>query len=411
MAEAIGALSAWLDNAKRMAKRNWGDLVNSPNDFASVMSARMNEDMTKRLQDPTAALDFVAPASGAVGAILPNGLTRANLLHNLTGSPSKIVKMLKEGRISSPSIAVTERTAYPFAEAPTIVFNPQSTRLDPMLNKANQMYSRDMYSFRNKDIGELPEKIRTGEQDARFTEGLWSKDPSEKFSGLPDDPGKMLAIGASPRMKSFAHWESDPLGYGVLGHFDEAAQSLSDDLADQTGTWLLENRLRVPTGSRGALSALKNAAENGDSEAQRILYGFAKLPSNYAELKIVGDVPLTKDNVSAIMVPEYYDPPGDYLDMMTDLADEAGILMGFPSDILPTKHQATMRDTLNELIDWTKSAQPGVEAPPAVSRYLSPRELTRIHNNPGDVDFLTRQAFVNSPQYNADIAHYLSLEP
>lgn len=71
MAGAIGALSAWLDNAKRVAKRNWGDLVNSPNDFASVMSARMNEDMTKRLQDPTSALDFVAPPLGQWAQLYP----------------------------------------------------------------------------------------------------------------------------------------------------------------------------------------------------------------------------------------------------------------------------------------------------------------------------------------------------
>lgn len=409
MAGAIGALSAWLDNAKRVAKRNWGDLVKTPDDFASVMSARMNEDMTKRLQDPTAALDFVAPASGAVGAIMPNGLTRANLLHNLTGSSGRIVRMLESGYISSPSIAITERTAYPFTEAPTLVFNPRSTRLDPQFNRANQLFSRDMYSFRNKNINELPEKLRTGEQDARFTEGVYAKDPTSKFSGLPDDPGKALAIGASPRMKSLSHWETDPLGYGVLGHFDEAAQSLSDDLADQAGTWLLENRLRIPVGSRGALSALKNAMENGDPEAMRIMQGFAKLPSNYAELKVVGDVPLTKDNVSAMLLPEYYDPPGDYVDRMFDAADEAGIKIGFPSDMVPLKHRSAMKDQLDQIVDWIKSAN--ADAPPEVSRYLTPRDITRIRSHSGDEDFLTRQAFVNSPQYNADIAHYLSLEP
>lgn len=136
---AIGALTAYLEGLKRTAKRNFGDVRGNPNDFGRMAAARMDEDMTKRLADPTAALDYTTgPVGGLAGIIRRGGRPELNMVHNSSRYPEEIAKLITErGSLSSPSIAIAKDNIYPYEKTSTFVFNPASPLFDPAQQKGN----------------------------------------------------------------------------------------------------------------------------------------------------------------------------------------------------------------------------------------------------------------------------------
>lgn len=135
---AIGALTAYIDGLKRTVKRNLGDARENPTEFGRMAAARMNEDMTKRLADPTAALDYTTgPAGGLAGVIRRGGRPELNMVHNSSMTPEWLARFIAErGSLSSPSVAIAKDTVRPFEKSSTFVFNPASPCLTPPSTEA-----------------------------------------------------------------------------------------------------------------------------------------------------------------------------------------------------------------------------------------------------------------------------------
>lgn len=70
----VGNMNAWLEQKKRQAKRTLSDWFERPEDTARMVASRFDEDMTKHLKDPAAALDYVTgPVGGLAGIMKPKG--------------------------------------------------------------------------------------------------------------------------------------------------------------------------------------------------------------------------------------------------------------------------------------------------------------------------------------------------
>src|SRR5574337_1629257 len=74
MAGALAELNAWLENKRRVAKRNLADILGSPEDYGRMAAARTQQNMEEAMSDPTAGLNFVGgPLGGLAGVIKPKG--------------------------------------------------------------------------------------------------------------------------------------------------------------------------------------------------------------------------------------------------------------------------------------------------------------------------------------------------
>lgn len=96
----VGALNAWLENKRRVGKRNIRDLLSSPADFERMMAPRVDEDLTAQFSRPESAMDLIAgPVGGLAGIIKPKG---GNWF------PKEIEQMLN---VLKPKAGAMDRTA------------------------------------------------------------------------------------------------------------------------------------------------------------------------------------------------------------------------------------------------------------------------------------------------------------
>lgn len=70
MAGALSALNSFIENKRRIAKRQLSDLFTSPSDFAAMMGPRIDEDLSQQFDNPEAAMDLVAGPAGALAGVV-----------------------------------------------------------------------------------------------------------------------------------------------------------------------------------------------------------------------------------------------------------------------------------------------------------------------------------------------------
>ena len=273
----------------------------------------------------------MAMGKGALGAALAGAIRRGGdpsllAVHNMKGDPENIVKLLSERRsISSPSVAIS-RNVSPYAVAPTLLFNPNSPLLDPAMNPANRLYNRDAYTFRDRLA---PRDLRTGTEriDARFTEK----------SATPEK-GQGFAIGVSPDFRSFAEYERNPYGKGVLGNFSHEDMSISNKIAQAASKWRRQHAAEIKSGQFGdelnLIALLNTAASQGDETAKNILTKARSLPSNYGELKVAGEIPIGPRDVSAVLFPQHQSTD-DWFGGAVEAIGRTGVPVGTPKMFLP----------------------------------------------------------------------------
>lgn len=124
--------------------------------------------------------------------------------------------------------------------------------------------------------------------DPRFDKGVFSS--------------HNLAVEVSPRFSSFSAYEKSPYGAQLLVGPEER-QSISDfsnDLQNAVFAW--KKKHRIP-GQTDWMYALTKAAGEGDEEARQLLRSAKTLPSDYAELKMHGPVPLTGEYWAGALMP------------------------------------------------------------------------------------------------------------
>jgi len=69
----LESLSAWLENKRRVAKRNLSDMLNNPDDYGRMAAARTSQDMHESMT-PEGGLNFIGgPVGGLAGVIKPKG--------------------------------------------------------------------------------------------------------------------------------------------------------------------------------------------------------------------------------------------------------------------------------------------------------------------------------------------------
>lgn len=404
---AIGALTAYIDGLKRTVKRNLGDARENPTEFGRMAAARMNEDMTKRLADPTAALDYTTgPAGGLAGVIRRGGRPELNMVHNSSMTPEWLARFIAErGSLSSPSVAIAKDTVRPFEKSSTFVFNPASPLFDPAQHRGNQLFNRDAYTFRSKDPRAIPPNVRRGFGDMRFSEGYYP------------DAAQTWAIRSSPQFRSFAEYEGSKSGARTLGKFTIADSKYADMLNEELAAWSLGNRGITPNKrSPLVLGELKIAAKQGDENAQFILKGLRQLPSDYAELKVLGEVPINQRNVSALMLRDFdlaIDPSA--IALLRKAAEDRGVRVGTPKELLPAEHRGLYDDTVGAIGRYLqkyqgnlKSAPNFSEAPAVVQRYLDEDLYKQTLNGRVDIERHIPEYIYDSPQFGADVAGFLT---
>lgn len=130
MAGVIGALNAFLENKRRVAKRQLRDLVSSPANFDRMQAARFAEDQERYMKDPASGLDFVAgPLGGLAGVVKPKG---GNWLG---GEVENIMNWLKKGGIGNRAEALNQ-----FVEGPLTKYvkRDMATEGDPLRKLAEE---------------------------------------------------------------------------------------------------------------------------------------------------------------------------------------------------------------------------------------------------------------------------------
>jgi hypothetical protein len=331
-------LLAAIDNSKRVAKRNISDLLSDIEGFVEKANDTIdlqNKQKKAVIRDGVLGYenktgdeitdDMISQINiSGLGIIRSSGLFKnINMYHGMGNKASQIDKALNRKSLTNPSIAIAKNNAFPFSKTPTLVFNPNSPLLDPATNKANQLLNRDFYTTRTKEP--LNRGYRLDSKDLRYTEG--------------DSPGGMFeaAINASPRFESFVKYETSSFGAKKLtesplskSKFNELQEGLKEDYID----WLQRDpkagEIVYSYYSKESYERLKKAALDGDLEALNIMLGLKSAPSNYAELKVVGEVPLQQRDISALLIPEDY----SHLVIPQVIEDNLGILTGTPKELM-----------------------------------------------------------------------------
>lgn len=426
---ALGDFSAWLDNKRRVAKRQLSDLFSDPNAFGEMQAARFDQGMQERLADPTSALDFVSgPVGGLAGVIRPGGKAGLNMVHNISHEPGFLRLVQGRRSMSNPSIAIAKDNITPFEQSATLVMNPNSPLFDPAQHWGNQLFNRDAYTFRARNLNEVPEGIRTmtGDPrkygaDMRNTEGIQINSPSQDF-----------AMHASPRFKSLAEYENSAYGAENLINrpMSNEEKQMSKEIWEMARDWSHRRFPMYPGATSGnfdrfshpaavpanAVGALIKAAKAGDREASYILNEARQIPSEYAELKVLGEVPLNSRNVSALILPQFYgqSTADDWKRMVEPMM---GVPVGRPQDLIPPVVQPhferfnqrivdDVRNTLRREYDRNLTPEESYGAlANATRRYVDPDTYEGVAFDPKYVDEIIRNQIQRSPAFAADIAH------
>jgi len=321
-------------------------------------------------------------------------------------TPEWLARFIEErGSLSSPSVAIAKNTVYPFARSSTFVFNPASPLFDPAQHRGNQLFNRDAYTFREKDPRTIPPNIRRNFDDMRLTEG-----------SIPPNP-QAGAILSSPRFRSFAEYERSKSGAKNLGKFTAADTDYAIALDSNLVEWTQNKYSRSPNKyTLAGLKQLQDSARAGDEHAQFILEGFRQLPSDYAELKVLGEVPINPRNVSALMLRDFdlmHSPESTR--NLRKAAEDRGVRVGTAKELLPTEYKGLYDDTVGAIGRYLErhkgdleSAPNFTETPAIIQRYMDNDLYTRVLNGWASVDRHVPEYVHESPQFGAEVAGFLT---
>ena len=305
----------------------------------SAMMAAITGDPTNLIPGKLGAV-VGGSVGDAEGAIMPGGRPDLLMTH-AASSPGlyvgELLARLGSGKFNSlthPSIAIASNNARPFsADDLSLLFKPTSNRFDPEQQIYNQLFNRDVYTYKRYDI---PPNSR----DYRLTEG-----------NNPDSTGQLLSILASPRFSSFKQFETSPFGAGVLGKSREELDKIylnSDthnefyDLVDKFG-------LDKYTTKEYLFTELDRLGRLGNKEAAKFVEGVRATPTDYAELKLPADLPLNDSTLSAVLLPYYSFSNNTGTRRALEAAqNKLNVPVGTAADLIP----AHMEPVYSDLIDY-----------------------------------------------------------
>lgn len=427
--DILGKILAQVDNVKRTTARNISDALNDTANFAERLVDQVSMDMGHNIKSkedmkftPGKSASAAVVRDGELkvervpgmmddpsnflgaGTIRPMGAKSLNMVHNL-GSANELdlIKLLTGRRsLSSPSIAIAEDNVFPFSASPTVLFNPASHRFDPASSVHNQLFNRDAYVATGKTHVDA-QHWATG-KDARLTQDY--------------EPGtdQRLSILASPRFNSFKEFEESVFGKGVLTKNPDFSASPGADELEKFLAKNVENYSEVSQTISPAtqMLALKQFAAQGNKDAKELLTKFRSAPSDYAELKVAGEVPINPSTVSAVMIPEAMKDSYFAMPFLKEKLRARGIRYGAPSELLPEANQQHYRDmvsrieadilqvspTSKPLSEETRKYLSGSDAGYLIgSKYTMPKE---------EFSDAVAKAVMQSDQFAADVASIIT---
>lgn len=296
---------------------------------AAVKSNKTNEEVFKKAIEETAGN---AIPGGAAGAGIFGGAGRQDLFAARGTSIDSLLRRIFASKrfverqswydskkavsaapiVQHPSIAInkTDPRNNDFYEDALVIYNPAA--IDPATNWRSHLINRDSYSYRSGDVvgaGEEMFKRRmieaknstTGRPrllDPRMTESY-----SMNLNGThPDAHG--MQIFNSPEFKSFAEYEASPAGAATLDAYDNLGSYSVNKVRgnlDNAMSFYMNKLARS-----GQQLTVKNMNKLLDSEgtttAKAVKDLLQRAPSNYAELKYRGPLPINSETTLAVLL-------------------------------------------------------------------------------------------------------------
>lgn len=409
---------ASVDNVRRVAAKNTKDFISNPADFLSMVQGRVSEQNKKLAAGDKETLSNMAsdmlPGGGAVGMIRKGGRPDLNITHET--SLQNIIRLLSgRSSLTNPSLAIASNEVAPFRglhdSATSIVMNPAAAHyFDPAKNKAAQLANRDTYTTLHKDL--LPADFRTANPESlRLTEGVRSRRMADYLrAGSPvQDVQHMLSILGSPEFKSLSEYERSRYGARILNPKQALSEKATEDALQQNFPDVLEALRSSDTKLLDAgmtLDVFKKRAKAGDKESQKLFDILGSTKSDYAELKLPGELPLNSNTVSAMIIPGYklVDASETAARQVRNLAEKKGIRAGTPAELLPADLRSLYDDLASALFESVKSS---TATPP--TKYLNAFDRKILGQQSGKEGVeMTKQFMQESGQFAADVASILT---
>lgn len=250
------------------------------------------------------------PMLAGVGMIRKGGNPDLVAIHQT--SPRKLWPWTQNDRLpenlTAPSIAINNgKITQDFGDGSgTITLVARPDALDPQ-KVGGYVFPRDVYTPRAEQFQEMAAKgVRPGRRELIMGE-----------DALPDTPAHALSMQLAPRFRSYDAFERSPNGAEVLSggmhptdlhNLQTAWQSdLYHTLQQQMGHRLPRD---LGDGAEQFLEAMRQEAKAGMlTKGERAAYSdfiqnYRRIPSEYAEQKVLKDVPLHGGNWAGAIIRE-----------------------------------------------------------------------------------------------------------
>lgn len=351
---------------------------------------------TGGITNPATMLTGYVPEAQAM--IRPGGNPALNMFKNLPSlvGPDQVRRSIVErGWHANPSVGISDRNIFAFDRSPTLIYNPTSHLFDPHYAKANQVYNRDSFSF----VGYRP--------DVSKPHRLYGHDVRGTEQGQESNP----LLDASPRFKSFRHYEKDKAGAATL---DTKTGKHHNDYYDEANKLLASIGEYGGVHSRSVLSRLKDKAKSvpdtyEGKQAAAILDLLRTAESSYGELKVMGSVPINPSTVSAFILPEkYLSPVGR--DRIKRMMEPTGIRTGTAAELLPQEHKSRYVDLAEQMVEVAKTKNKSYDEAPEFMKPYVPKHLfgdLQLSDTP--ITTATR-LIKSSPKFATDVASILTAQ-
>lgn len=360
---------------------------------------------------PMSAGASLATYAGDVdAAIRRGGNPRLNLTHETT--LNSILGLLSgRSSITNPSIAISADNVAPYRglheSAASLILNPAARHyFDPAKNSVAQLRNRDTYTTLHKDV--LPVDFRTPfPESLSLTEGVASRDIKDylRANSPIQDTQHMLSVLGSPEFRSLSQLERSRYGERILDRtkgLSEAATKkvLEADYSDimdalnNSSTKLLDAQLTV--------DMLRRSAKAGNKDSQKFFDVVGSTVSDYAELKLPGELPLGPNTVSAIMMSPFAE--ATVRRPVVSLAEKKGIRAGTASELMPADMKSTYDDLALASLERIKK---GLDIP---NSYYSALERMMLKESTGkEGESMAKQFMQESSKYAADVSSILTV--
>jgi hypothetical protein len=258
----------------------------------SVMSVVSEEDKKQNSRDMMMGFGSGGIAKGAlIGALRSGGRPDLYATHGSQMNP-RLRDIPKQ--LTSPSFGIQSYeggapdSRIPFYGSDNMLYVPRVGAIDPAQNPS-VIYNRDSYTPSGAAARDIS---KWGRESLKFEEGT-----------TPSSHSQVASIMQSPEFVSAKQYENSPYGARLLA---EEPSGSDDHISGENAIRRAFYQYGDPNdkGVQRTLILTKEAATNGDKNAQEILRILSTQPADYAEAKFRGNFGLTPERLAGVVMPE-----------------------------------------------------------------------------------------------------------